>query len=768
MAAKAFVVFTRLIFRATLHNEPSGNWARGPLKVSSYWQTSVAALSVLDCTGDLEPKVVIPIHSRAEIVESMNENPIVKGIDRRTFVSGVSAASASLVGWRSICSASDADKREAGKGLRAAVLETPDRWTQQSVGVRELLHRCGCETIPLELGKAPQDQSMSVDMVVFGSFTNNAEDYSRYVSKYAKAIQEFVRDGGVVIELTQSDQFGNEVTYLPKPMAVRRCDEDFDEVFVIAKNHPLTSWIPNGVDSVGTSFFRRKETNWESFNDWNELQVVLASRANGDFPCLMEGQTGRGRWVLSSLWLDKCFNAIGEPTQEAAAIEVSANLFASLCQYVHLVKQGKAPDVVPTQPAKLQAAGPMIGHVDSENARLWYRPAEVHQGYANWVCELSRGDTITRTEAVIDGDHDFTLHFNAGSLIPDTEYAYRIFPVDEERAWSEGWKTQGSFRTRPTESGSQDQVILGLGSCAPSVPDPIWSKILEEGCQGFVFLGDTPYVDSDQLSVARAKHREFLRQPEIAAMIRQIPCWGTWDDHDFGKNDGHGDFSGKHIARIAFTEYRANRNFGQDSHGEEQVHPFGEGRGIHTSFRFGPIEVFLLDPRWFSRTASSWADPSKPTCLGRHQWEWFREKLRSSDATYKAITTGMIWDDKKNSEKDDWETYSHERQAIFDLIRNEKIPGCFLIGGDIHVSRALHYGNTVGYPLWQFIISPMHGSTIPSLNVPHPALVHSAVEPHVFLKLVADEQQLRASWINREGKRIFEVELSAAELRPSD
>lgn len=53
---------------------------------------------------------------------------------------------------------------------------------------------------------------------------------------------------------------------------------------------------------------------------------------------------------------------------------------------------------------------------------------------------------------------------------------------------------------------------------------------------------------------------------------------------------------------------------------------------------------------------------------------------------FKAITTGMIWDDKKNSEKSDWEKYHNDREAIIDFIRDQRIGGSFLVGGDIHVS----------------------------------------------------------------------------------
>lgn len=290
---------------------------------------------------------------------------------------------------------------------------------------------------------------------------------------------------------------------------------------------------------------------------------------------------------------------------------------------------------------------------------------------------------------------------------------------------------------------------------------------MDEGCDSFVMLGDTPYLDTSDLVVARRKHRTFLQQPELARLIASRPVWATWDDHDFGGNDKHGDHPGKRNNRTAFVDYRANATFGHDADGTGLT-TRADGLGIYTSFRRGPVEVFLLDPRWFSRTEASWADPSKPGCLGRVQWDWLRERLLQSTAPFKALASGMIWDDKQNGESDDWGTYAHEKEALLDFIAAERIPGCFLIGGDIHVSRALNYGPRVGYDLWQFIVSPLHGSTIPSLNVPSPHLVHSAVEPHVFLKLVADTTgdmpTLTATWINRDGRRLFEVRRTAADM----
>ncbi|HCZ03889.1 MAG TPA: hypothetical protein DHV39_10800, partial [Verrucomicrobiales bacterium] len=144
--------------------------------------------------------------------------------------------------------------------------------------------------------------------------------------------------------------------------------------------------------------------------------------------------------------------------------------------------------------------------------------------------------------------------------------------------------------------------------------------------------------------------------------------------------------------------------------------------------------------------------------------------LLASDASFKILACGMIWDDKKNSESDDWGTYMHERQAIQSWLGKNQIEGVVLIGGDIHVSRLLKYKtkDQVGYPLYQFISSPMHGSVIPSLNVPHPALVKSAEEPFVFLKLSVDSTvtpaTLKGVWMNRNGKTIFGVQTDRDEL----
>lgn len=398
---------------------------------------------------------------------------------------------------------------------------------------------------------------------------------------------------------------------------------------------------------------------------------------------------------------------------------------------------------------RAEITGPILGHIDSEQALIWFRPAAA--GNYQLTVQETSSDKQSVHHAVAEEKNDLCITWRVSGLKPSTEYSYAISQHDKPLVQGEKFR----FRTAP-KPGVKTRVSLALGSCASSNKHPeIWQRMATEKVEGVVLLGDTPYIDTADRAVNRRKHREFIQFPALAALGAGVPFWGTWDDHDFGGNDTDGRKAGKEIIRKVFTEYRALDHFGE------------EGEGIYTRFRRGPVEVFLLDARYFAQTAPSPIDAKKPTCLGERQWKWLQRHLKASDAPFKILATGMIWDDKKNSEKDDWHTYRHEREALLDFIGQEKISGVILVGGDIHCCRALRYKTEerLGYPLWQFIASPLHDRVIPSLNVRHPDLVFGKPVKNVFLKLTADSTKepatLEAVFIRQSGERLFQVKLDA-------
>ncbi len=398
-----------------------------------------------------------------------------------------------------------------------------------------------------------------------------------------------------------------------------------------------------------------------------------------------------------------------------------------------------------------KALGPLLGHVDHETAMIWYRPSSPGEYTAN-ITNRKTGEFRSKP-ATSTGTRDLCMTWRFDDLKADSEYTYEITHRNRRVA---GAALQ-RLRTAPPPDRPA-RTVLAMGSCASSTEFfDVWSRIAKQDIDALLLLGDTPYIDSTDLKVNRARHREFLSIPTLAKIGVNTPIWGTWDDHDFGGNDTDGKIANKSVLRRVFTEYRAQTRFGDGAH------------GVYTKFRRGPVEVFMIDPRYFSQTEPSPADPAKPTCLGKTQWRWLLDGLKSSKAPFKLLVTGMIWDDKKNGEKDDWETYSHEREAIFDFIGKNKIGGVVLIGGDIHVSRHLQYPmkERIGYDLHQFIISPLHDRVIPSLNVPHPHLQWGEPLKNMFLTVAVDSTgdrpELEAKWIDRTGKvhRRVRIEIPA-------
>jgi len=403
-----------------------------------------------------------------------------------------------------------------------------------------------------------------------------------------------------------------------------------------------------------------------------------------------------------------------------------------------------------------QIIGPILGATDTNSVNIWARLNNEGQ----YILEVKKAGSTkwNKFKANAKKDNDFCITWKVKDLIPSTHYQYRIKKGKVTLNKSNNLR----FKTAPSvDSKTQVHLAFGSGTSYGKGTAEVWNRISKSNIDAIVLLGDSPYIDDTELSVQREKYREFSDFREFKNLVQSIPFWGTWDDHDFAFNDSDGTAKGKENSLKAFKEYRPNNSFGDGN------------EGIYTKFNYGTVEVFLLDTRWWSWTAPSYADSSKKTLLGKSQWEWLKKSLIESKATFKLIACGMIWDDKKNGEKDDWGTYMHERDALFNFIGKEKISGVVLIGGDIHVSRVLRYKTEkeVGYPLYQFITSPLHNKTIKSLNVPHPDLIRDAVIPHTFMKITVDPtvipETLTAEFIDKDGKRLFDnISITIDQLSP--
>ena len=398
--------------------------------------------------------------------------------------------------------------------------------------------------------------------------------------------------------------------------------------------------------------------------------------------------------------------------------------------------------------------GPFLGHTTDTTAKIWARCSSA--GSYQLVAHTSDG-TRHIAEATVTMNSDHCVVWTLNDLHPATEYSYAIRCRGEVVADDDGQR----FKTL-TEIGSADIASLAFGSCAREDPGSagVWKQIKKDAPETLVLLGDTPYIDSTDLQHQRKRYQEFAAVPALGSLLQGCSLYGIWDDHDFGRNDTNGLLPGKERSRQVFLEYHANPSY-------------GDGRvGVYTKFRRGPVEVFLLDARYFAGVEPSPVDKQKPTLLGTAQWNWLCTELKASSAPFKILAAGMIWNGAVRPNKPDhWETYSHERDALFKFIGRERISGVVLVGGDIHRTRVLKYDttDTAGYSLTELITSPIHDGVMESADAPHPNLVFDAGMPHSFLLIDADSREspatLTARFKNSSGKEFHTVRFSETDLR---
>lgn len=392
----------------------------------------------------------------------------------------------------------------------------------------------------------------------------------------------------------------------------------------------------------------------------------------------------------------------------------------------------------------------VLGHVDHAGAVLGYRaPASgvFHIG----LRAVRSPDQRHEATATASEENALALRWHVQGLAPATTYRYTVRD-SQERVLAEGRLTTAPAPDQPS------RVRLVLGSCASSEDGDIWEQIAEEEADAIVLLGDTPYIDTTELSRMRAAHERFLRIPELASLAARTPIWSTWDDHDYGTDNGDGAMPGKEHARRSYMESRPQLRYGTDD------------EGIYTSIRYGPVDVFLLDVRWFAGLEVMPADQSERSLLGAQQRQWLYERLAASTAPFKLLCGGMVWHDKGGRSPDDWASFPRERDALFAHIGKAKVSGCLLLGGDVHACQhAVFEGTATGYPLHQLVISPLHERAWRGGDRKHPARRWGIVEPHVYLVVDIDATRsppvLTATWKDEDGDELHRVRIAQGQLR---
>lgn len=418
------------------------------------------------------------------------------------------------------------------------------------------------------------------------------------------------------------------------------------------------------------------------------------------------------------------------------------------------------PDVTVTH-------GPFVGDAQGDHSRVWARVQDASEEPALRISaahELSGAEGVSVVRERVSGDPTI-VKWRVSGLEAGEQYRYEI--VDEA-----GGLVRGNAAGFLTPDAGAATACLAIGSCADEDEgtEAILREIVQWKPTAVLLLGDTPYIDSVDRATQWRRHGEFLAMPALQECARDRPLYAVWDDHDFGLNDTDGRMPGKDVAREAFLGWHANPSAGDGQ------------QGIYFSFRTGPIEVFVLDTRWFSRTARNPRAQHEWTLLGDAQWKWLESGLAASTARWKVIASSMVFNSAVRPFKSDyWGAYPTEYKRLVSTLAALHVRGAVLVSGDVHQSRLLRHPTraALGYDLMEVVSSPMHERVHDSLLWARSDWVEASFpQPNMMALLTAEEQRgggvadLRVRFVDATGRVYFDRVLlteegGAAALMPT-
>lgn len=262
---------------------------------------------------------------------------------------------------------------------------------------------------------------------------------------------------------------------------------------------------------------------------------------------------------------------------------------------------------------------------------------------------------------------------------------------------------------------------ISFGSCATQmdyyaltpVPDKaIFTTIVNKNPQLYIAGGDNVYADiiavlPGNVDYINTAYRQMWANPDFTNLRKNIPIIATWDDHDYGQNDGTSNNPAKVVAKNAFLSWW---KIPQDS-------PLRKREGVYQTYYYGPedkrVQIILLDLRSFQSTKGQLplagltgyelqTDPKK-TMLGPAQWAWLKEELKKP-AKIRIIMSSVQFSAEYNK-FENWAIFPNEIENMYSAIREAKAEGVFFISGDVHYADFNVRTPENLYPMYDFTSS---------------------------------------------------------------
>ena len=260
------------------------------------------------------------------------------------------------------------------------------------------------------------------------------------------------------------------------------------------------------------------------------------------------------------------------------------------------------------------------------------------------------------------------------------------------------------------ELPGSNQVLrkIVFGSCIKQdLPTPIFYTMAGEFPDLILFLGDNIYADTEDMTEMRANYDRLEANADFRRLRSGFPIMATWDDHDFGVNDGGADFPQREASEQEFMRF-----WKVPSQSPIRTRP-----GVYDAQIFGPegqrVQVIMLDTRYFrsplkkgeKRVGGSYVADDSPTktMLGEAQWAWFKKELEKPAEVRLIGTSIQLLPEAKGQEA--WGNLPRERSRLIRLVKETKAGGVIFLSGDRHWAELSCCREQTPYPLYEITSS---------------------------------------------------------------
>ncbi len=328
-----------------------------------------------------------------------------------------------------------------------------------------------------------------------------------------------------------------------------------------------------------------------------------------------------------------------------------------------------------------------------------------------------------------------------------------------------------------TQMPPEDRQVRNVvfGSCLNVTEHPMLDRALELPMDLFIYLGDNIYADTEDMEVMRAKYRALAKSRFHHRLRQKVPVLATWDDHDYGVNDGGAEYPMKKESQSAFLDWL---EVPADS-------PRRQQEGVYDARVFGPpgreVQVILLDTRYFRSplrrvpkdqaapggSAAPTGDPDA-TVLGEAQWRWLDSQLRTPARVRLIISSIQFAAAACGSES--WANFPVEQRRMVNLIRETGAEGVVFLSGDRHWSEFSTLSEGTPYPLHDLTSSSLtqahpRGTPTPNANRSHKTTFHQPNAGSLEIGWEEADPPLTLRIIDAHGTVRIERKIRLSELR---